>query len=321
MIVGNGRPNARKRGRARRPANDAGMTRVQWTMGLMSSALLRRSLVLGVFVLGFAQSAAAQMQRVTLSVDGLSRSYELQVPAEGRNYPLLLVFHPGLSDPERFARVSGFADLAAQQKFAVAFLAGTDVGSLFVHGLVWNAGGCCSKAMREGIDDVAFVRAVIQQVTAKYPVDAHRIYAAGFSNGAMLVNVLAERLAGQIAAAAMVEGAGFRPVPPGRPLPVIIIHTLDDDIVPYAGGPSPNRMVQQSAPFLPVEETVGGWVDRDVCRSKDSKRKNGYTVIDYGKCSGGAVTFIVVNSGGHHWLRSPLDETTIIWDFLSRFSD
>jgi len=290
----------------------------------MLSALVRCLLVLCIFVTGFANSALAEgLQRITVFVGGLTRYYDLQVPTDTRNYPLVLMFHGGLSTPEHFAQVTGMADLAARQNFAVAFLAGTSAGGLFAQGLIWNAGGCCAKAMQSNVNDEAFVRAVIQQITSTHPVDTHRIYLAGFSNGAMLVNVLAERLAGQIAAAAVVGGPRFVPVAPGRPVSIVIIHALDDDKAPYAGGYSSNRIVQRAegAPFLPVEQGVAGWVNRDLCRTKNSEANSGYTVIQYGNCAGSvAVTLIAIAQGGHQWYKNPIDASSTIWNFLSRFS-
>jgi polyhydroxybutyrate depolymerase len=296
----------------------------------MPSGAFRCLWALCIFVVGIAASAsAAGLQRITLTAGGLTRYYDLQVPTEGSNYPLLLVFHSGAVDPEWMEQTTGYADLAARQHFAVAFPAGTKSGLGTLLGrtekyLVWNAGGCCSKAMQANINEEAFVRAVIQQITSAHPIDTHRIYLTGFSNGAMLVNVLAERLAGQIAAAGVAEGGAFGSIPPGHPVPMLIVHTVDDPTVPYAGGYSPNQIVaqNQSAPFLSVDNVVSGWVNRDVCRTRNSKANGGYTVTDYGNCTGGAaVTLMAVAQGGHHWLKSPIDDTTTIWSFLSRFSN
>src|SRR3546814_3263586 len=73
-------------------------------------------------------------------------------------------------------------------------------------GRAWNAGSCCAKPMKEKIDDVGFVRAVIADVKHRYKIDATRIYGTGFSNGAMLLHRIACDAPDTFAAIAPVSG-------------------------------------------------------------------------------------------------------------------
>src|SRR5260221_1912764 len=81
----------------------------------------------------------------------------------------------------------------------------------------WNAGYCCSPANSSGVDDVAFIRALIDQLAAELCVDPARVYATGLSNGGFLSHRLACELADKI--------APVRPLPrvprihPGTPSP------------------------------------------------------------------------------------------------------
>jgi polyhydroxybutyrate depolymerase len=84
------------------------------------------------------------------------------------------------------------------------------------------ADGLNTPAERAGVDDVAFIRALIDRVTRQYANDPHRVYAAGMSNGAMMTELLGCRLANRVAAIAPVAGpmpeplaAGCRPACPG----------------------------------------------------------------------------------------------------------
>src|SRR3546814_14133819 len=72
---------------------------------------------------------------------------------------------------------TGLDAVADQHDFIVVYPDGV--------GRAWNAGSCCAKPMKEKIDDVGFVRAVIADVKHRYKIDATRIYGTGFSNGAM----------------------------------------------------------------------------------------------------------------------------------------
>ena len=50
--------------------------------------------------------------------------------------------------------------------------------------LSWNGGNCCGFAMEKKIDDVAFIRAVLDDLEKVVKVDPRRVHAAGMSNGA-----------------------------------------------------------------------------------------------------------------------------------------
>lgn len=270
------------------------------------------------------EAAQADTRRFDLQIGGLNRYYELAVPG-GTNYPLLLVFHGGLGSPDGMKGISGLEAFSQRNGFAVAFMAGTGRGNF----LVWNAGGCCASAMNNNVDELSYVRAVIAQITARYPVDTRRIYLAGFSNGGMLVQLLADRMAGEIAAAAIVGGPRFRPVPSGPPVPMLIMHAVNDPAAPFAGGYSSKGIVRKamSAPFIPVQDGVQGWVNRDRCRAGQPQQFSGYRVIEYGGCAGGSrVTAIIVDSDEHAWFGgtrasgSAVNATAMIWGFLSGFS-
>jgi polyhydroxybutyrate depolymerase len=91
-----------------------------------------------------------------------------------------------------------------------------------------GADGLNTPAERAGVDDVAFIRALIDRVTRQYAIDPHRVYAAGMSNGAMMTELLGCRLANGVAAIAPVAGPMPEPLEagcrPARPVPVLEIH-------------------------------------------------------------------------------------------------
>ena len=122
---------------------------------------------------------------------------------------------------------------------------------------VWNAGNCCELAaeINTNVDDVGFVRAMIDTITQQVCVDPKRIFATGFSNGGMLAHRLACELSDKIAAIAAVSGgigdvdlrqdAGGDAVPvqPGRQVPVLHIHGTQDACYPFDGGWGPLSLV------------------------------------------------------------------------------
>src|SRR5207237_8315757 len=71
------------------------------------------------------------------------------------------------------------------------------------------------------VDDVAFIRTLIDTLAAAYPIDTDRVYATGISNGGIMSYRLACDLSDKIAAIAPVVGEGSESVAqacqPARP--------------------------------------------------------------------------------------------------------
>jgi len=165
--------------------------------------------------------------------DGLTRSYLLYLPdsylgASPRPpTPLVLAFHGGQGSGTIMMYQTQFNTVAAVKNFLVAYPSGV--------GGHWNAGGCCGEAASADVADVEFVRRLIADVKLRQNVDDTRIFATGFSNGAMLSHRLAFELSDTIAAIAPV-GAGLFPggsfSPGGAPRPLSVLQfmgTTDPD--------------------------------------------------------------------------------------------
>src|SRR5262245_1348699 len=86
--------------------------------------------------------------------------------------------------------------LADREGFAVIIPDGTS-GAL-LDSRTWNAGGgqngwkCVSgKACKEGVDDLAYFRALLDDVERAVGIDTRRVYSIGLSNGAAMSHRLA----------------------------------------------------------------------------------------------------------------------------------
>ena len=64
--------------------------------------------------------------------------------------------------------------LADREGFVVVYPNGS--GLLRARLLTWNAGGCCGYAMRADVDDVGFVRALLDDLAARVAFDRRRVY-------------------------------------------------------------------------------------------------------------------------------------------------
>lgn len=255
---------------------------------------------------GETRSSAEGTETRSLRIGGLERSYLLLDARRGdRPAPLVIVLHGGGGNPETM--MPRWADAARADGMVIAAPKG--IGRNDRMG-TWNAGGCCGEATARGVDDVAFVSAVIDDVARTVSIDRRRVYVAGFSNGGMLTHRVAIALGDEIAAAAVVSGAHFGDeAPPRAPVPMLILHGEKDDVVPFTGGRSPTGFVarSQSLPFLPVTRAVDYWRAADGCtRPPTVTRAPGVTTEASSGCwRGSEVVFVDLAEGGHTWPASP----------------
>jgi polyhydroxybutyrate depolymerase len=248
------------------------------------------------------QALQAETLKVTLPD---SRFYRIDLPANPEGAPLIVALHGGIGDPDRFAENSGLAQAAVDAGFAVAFPAGS--GRRAERVLSWNAGYCCAFAQQLGVDDMAFLQAVIADARKRFALDPGRVYLTGSSNGAMLAEAFAARYPDQVRAVAGVAGtmdvAGF-PVQ-GR-VPLLIIHGTLDQMVPYAGGVGPSSLT--GTDFASVESVVAAFLAPwgevpNVTEREIDQRDDGTLVRITDHFHGGSVVLrlITVEGGGHHW--------------------
>jgi polyhydroxybutyrate depolymerase len=282
-------------------------------------------------------------QIMDIRVGAFRRSYRVHVP-EGydgtKAFPLVVVLHGAFSSAGKLEQQSGFSRLADQEGFLVVYPNGIGLFGLLRH---WNSGHCCGKARKKGIDDVAFVVSVIQEVSERLRVDERRVYLVGHSNGGMLAHRFAAERAGIVAAIAPVSATiGGRPsakdpewrIPnPGGPVPMLTLHGVADEHVPFGGGRG--KRSHGTIETISVQDSVDFWVRHNVCSSgpiSDSLLDGRVVRQTWTDCSQGEdVVLYALEGWGHDWPGGPfldrlkpgdplreLDATRIIWDFLRR---
>jgi polyhydroxybutyrate depolymerase len=261
------------------------------------------------------------------------RSYLVHVPP-GYDHkqpgPVVLIFHGAGLDAARMVLYSGLSAKADQAGFIAVYPNGSGV-----RGLSWNAEICCDFAARTHVDDVGFVRAVLDDLEKVVTVDRRRVYATGGSNGAMLCYRLASELSERIAAIAPVAGTmASKTCHPSRPVPVIHFHGTNDQWIPYKGG-----LGTRKVNFNSVAETIQAWVQADGCRAEaqvtryPDRTHDGTVVIRTcysGGKNGSEVVLITIEGGGHSWpgrdwhpellgkSTKNISANDLIWDFFSK---
>jgi polyhydroxybutyrate depolymerase len=195
-------------------------------------------LVWGIIVFSACSAAHnyADTRQYTLAIGESSRTFLVHLPKNpaATNPPLVIALHGGGTNGKTMERFSGLSEASERYGFVVAYPNGSGRLKGF---LTWNAGSCCAYAERHGIDDVAFIRQLIEYMIKQYHIDPARVYCTGISNGAMMAYRLAAEIPDRIAAIAPVAGTlTIDPDSIHAPMPIIHFHGTDDRYVPYAGG-------------------------------------------------------------------------------------
>jgi len=272
----------------------------------------------------FALGGVAGATSGSITVDARTRVYNIHVPAgysAADPLPLVLVLHGATQSIASVERMSGMSRLADREKFIAVYPSGTGPMDRVP---TWNAGNCCAYALRNNVDDVGFLRALIEKLKSEYPVDAKRIYVTGISNGAMMSYRLACELSDEIAAIAPVEGAQNLDCNPSEPVSVIVFHGTADRLVPFNGGSTPFQ-IGPKRNDTPVNDAVGFWVRRDGCASAPERGQVAEAKTTfYTKCEGGTgVALYAIEGGRHMWPGAPrsgnsVNATEIMWSFFAQ---
>jgi len=269
-----------------------------------------------------------------IRVNGRERTFILHVPSRyntSEPVPVLFAFHGGRGTGPKMATMTGFNELADAQGFLAVYPNGQTQ---------WNDGRGTTDAEKAGIDDVAFVRAMIEHLGNKFRINRQRIYAAGISNGGIFTNRLGCEFSEQLAAIAFVVGEMATPMAARcelrKPISVLGIFGTDDPLMPWKGG-----QVQggERGPVLGAEATMDLWVRKNACQTPgtaavEPPRVNDGTLVKkttYSRCKEGReVVFITIEGGGHAWPpagpastritgRSSrnLNASQVVWGFFS----
>jgi polyhydroxybutyrate depolymerase len=300
----------------------------------MLSFLRQISLLLLVLMAAKPGRLAAQTTLVKrLHSGALLREYRLYVPASyqpGTRVPLLLNLH-ALGSSAAFEEYHvDFRPIADTANFLIL----VPNGELnYIGQQNWNVFDAPGTG---GVDDVAFLAALIDTICARYSVDSTRIYSTGRSNGGFMSYELACQLSHRIAAVASVAGtqnvgrlAGCNPQ---HPTPILAIHGTADNSILYDGTD------WGTARFASVPSILNYWVQYNHCLPTptiipvpDIDPTDGCTAEHYiwpGGRNGSVVEHFRINGGAHTWPGAlPLFGTTNmdisacveIWRFFRRY--
>lgn len=283
-----------------------------------------KTLYLAVFMtlMSISYSNAQYFTR-SFSFGGTTRQYILYVPSTydgSQPVPFVMALH-GLGDNMTNFKNINLKAVADTANFIFAIpqaLVDQLSGST-----AWNSGaGAFGITLNANVDDVGFLNALIDTVSAGYNINQARVYATGFSMGGFMSNRLACQLNNRIAAVASVSGTIGNGIncQPDHAVPVAHFHGTADATVAYSG----NQFGKDA------ETLVAYWVNNNGCDtmaiidSLPDTKNDGKTVIRYKYINGNfnsEVYFYKVIGGAHEWLSAANDinYSVEIWNFFNRF--
>ncbi len=254
-----------------------------------------------------------ELARDSLQVDGLTRRYSIYVPPMPPPSPaLLMVLHGAGGDGDRVRALTGglVEEEADRYGFVVVYPDGFEKA--------WND---CRRfapyrANVESIDDLLFLRTLVNRLVDSHGVDASRLWVLGFSNGGHLALRLALEAPDDFAAfvaiaASLPIDADLDCEPSGRPASVMIVNGTADPISPFEGGEVRTadsarigavRSSMDSALYFAGLTGAPGVPDITIASSSEGSR------VEIARWSGGdghEVSLIVIHDGGHTIPGSP----------------
>jgi polyhydroxybutyrate depolymerase len=238
-------------------------------------------------------------------------------PSADTPLPLVLNFHGRGSDAAIQERYSGLLPVAERVGFVVATPEGTGSPR------AWSAGATPPN----GIDDVAFVARLLDAIEAEMCIDATRVYATGFSNGAFMASKVACHLGDRIAAFAAVAGIAASGSNCKSDVPALAMHGTRDGIVPFEKG-----SIRSTYPYAGARGELQGWAENNGCASKLNAERLSQNIVRETYASGRApVVLYIFQGAGHTWPGAPdsvglgvtvreLNAAETIWAFFSSYS-
>jgi polyhydroxybutyrate depolymerase len=180
--------------------------------------------------------------------------------------PLLILLHSASTSGAHQERYMKLGPIA--KKSGIIYIAPD--GTMSPEGKrFWNASKSCCNKFKQEVDDVAYINSLIDEISAKTPVDPKRIYLIGHSNGAFMSYTFACKT-NKVAAIVAIAGAmDVNPdCTPSSPVSLLDIHGTSDKTIKVNGG------VLNANPYTSAAETVKTIAQVNKCNNQTTSKKD-----------------------------------------------
>jgi polyhydroxybutyrate depolymerase len=258
---------------------------------------------------------------------GIDRPAAVQIPSNystETRYPLIIALHGYGGSGALLGNYIGLNDRVDSKQYILISPDGTANanGTKF-----WNATPACCAAVAERddntgenyrqIDDVAYIRSLIEEAAATYSIDTRRIGLFGHSNGGFMALRMACEASDYITSLVSLAGSTFASsascAPADNPVSVLAIHGDLDQTIPYDGSSLPGFL------FPSALETTDRFAVQAGCDNTNPVMLNPIdmvssvsgsetTVLSYPNCAEATKVELWTIVGGPHspfpWLTS-----------------
>jgi len=271
----------------------------------------------------------------TMVVDGRTRSYTVNLPPnyyEASNFSVVIALHGGGGSGDQFETSSKLTLKANASTFIVVYPDGVkSPGILGVQ--TWNAGACCNYARDNNINDVKYISELIDKLVIDFKINPKKVYATGHSNGGMLAYRLACEIPHKISAIAPNAATMVitQPCATTRPVPILHMHSILDQNVPYTGGVG-TGVSQTYNP--PIDSVLHVWQLKNQCAqpAKVVVANSNYRFTKWYDCINNvSIHYYLTKDGGHAWPgglpggpnsdvpSTAINANDLMWDFFQQY--
>ena len=293
---------------------------------------------------------------IDINGDGVKdRSFKIYVPSEHDGsvaVPLMVDVHALGGNAYKQANNTRYDLLAeaepeARNQFVTVYPIGTEYPKSFNGGdgfsdenLDYN--GCCGEAQQvTGVNDVAFIEALVKYMKAKpvidgvkINIDSDRIYGSGFSNGSALVQKVVFTKPEVFTAVYVSSQFLLQPIESDHQLsvPIMLSHGKGDDPAPY-GGEEKCYSNGYCTQFPSAQYNFERWARLNGCEGNphiDYEKGNSNCQVYDGQnnnCNGGVEVRLCSIDGEHNHYNTKYsnknnDDVPIVpmgWDFVKDY--
>lgn len=275
----------------------------------------------------------------SITVDGRTRTFLLHIPkgySDSKEYPLVMLFHGGGGSGTKVGNQTDFDEKADKEGFILVAPDGVKHN--------WNDGRGTTDAEKLGVEDIKFLRALVNNLQGKLLIDSNKIYATGVSNG----GIFSHRLACDMADVFAATGPAIGSIPsnyiskcsPAKPISIVVIQGTADPFIPIDGGDTKHKTlgIGDGGLVESADNAMKFWASKNGCTKTEKEKlpiivNDGTSVekITNTNCKENTeVVYYIVNGMGHGWppkggearerISGPntgnIDATEIFWEFF-----